>query len=346
MKIDIIVPYVDETDSEWQKDFNYYKELEIEKGIQKQSNTQAFAKERTRDWEAFRFWFRGVEKNCPWVNKIFLVVQRKSQIPSWLNINHPKLRIVLHEEFIPKELLPVFSTLIIETFYYRIPDLSEYFIVSNDDFYFINKIPENLFFDNNKINQGLKGYRNKDWTCGNPTWEAIIRNNNNFLEKEIIKQPTNQFYHYSHLPDGEIKSFEKDFMDKYYDKIYQSLYISRFRHPKNLIPSLLYIDTMKYLNYGKLDDRVYKYSNYVAINSNTDFEKYKNCEMICFNDTAAVDDFSICKNNLLVFLNKMLPKKSSFEITDISNIPTEYKSKSNIKKNTKADGRSNCYLYF
>lgn len=316
MKIDIIVPWVDESDVSWQQDFNHYKEIEIKKGIQESSNKQAFAKERTRDWNTFRYWFRGVEKNCPWVNKVFLVVQRESQIPSWLDRNNKRLRIVLHEEFIPQELLPTFSTLTIEAFYYRIPDLSEYFIVSNDDFFFLNKIPEDLFFKDKKIHQGTSGYRNKDWKCGNKNWESIISNNNAFLEKYILHEKRDKFYHYSHLPDGQLKSFEKSFMDKYYQEVYNSLKISKFRHPKNLIPSLLYIDTMKYTNHGILDDRVYKHSKYVAIDTKTNLFDYKDCEMICFNDTAGVDNFEACKGNLLEFLKYKFPEKSSFELND------------------------------
>ena len=312
-KIDIIVPYVDENDKEWQKDFKAYKEKEIKAGIQKPSNTQAFAEERIRDWDNFRYWFRAVEKNCPWVNKVFLVVQRESQIPTWINRDNPKLRIVYHKEFIPEELLPTFSTLVIETFYYRIPDLSENFIVCNDDFYFLNPIPEDLFFKDGKIYQGTSGMRPKNWNNGNSDWSTIVNNNNVFLEKYIIKEPKKEFYHYSHLPDGRVKSFEVDFMNKYYDVIYDAMKVSRFRHPKNFIPSVLYIDTMKYTGYGILSDRVYKNSAYVAIDSRTNISEYKDCEMICFNDTACVDDFEKCRDNLLSLFKAKFPEKSSFE---------------------------------
>lgn len=318
MNIDIIVPYVDEFDEEWQKDFDFYKEQEIKAGIQKESNKQAFAEERIRDWDAFRFWFRGVEKNCPWVHKVFLVVQRESQVPKWLDRDNPKLRIVYHDEFIPKEFLPTFSTLVIETFYYRIKDLSEYFIVCNDDFYFLNDIPEDLFFKDDKIIQGQTKMRKKGWVCGNKDWEAIINNNNAFLEKYIIKKPVNEFYHYSHLPDGRVKSFETEFMKKYHDIVYDAMKVSKFRHPKNLIPSLLFIDTMKYTNFGTLSDRVYSKSHYASINFNTNYDKYKDCEMMCFNDTAEVgNDFYYCKNKLLEFLRYKLSNKSSFERYDI-----------------------------
>ena len=316
-KIDIIVPYVDENDKEWQNDFNYYKQKELEAGIQKQSNRQAFATERTRDWDNFRYWFRGVEKNCPWVNKVFLVVQRESQLPKWLNRDNPKLRIVYHHEFIPEELLPTFSTLVIETFYYRISDLSEHFIVCNDDFYFLNNIPDTLFFEDDRFNQGFSGMRAKNWTCGNRDWEAIINNNNAFLEKYIIQKPMNEFYHYSHLPDGRIKSYEIEFMNKYYDVIYEAMSVSRFRHPKNLIPSLLYIDSMKYTGYGTINKRVYSNSKYVTLTYKTNVFDYQNCEMVCFNDTACVDDFELCKEHLLDLFRYKLHDSCSFENDNI-----------------------------
>ena len=73
-------------------------------------------------------------------------MQRESQLPEWLNRDAPKLRIVYHEDYIPQEYLPTFSTFIIEWWYFLIPDLSEHFIVCNDDMYFLNKIPEDRFF--------------------------------------------------------------------------------------------------------------------------------------------------------------------------------------------------------
>ena len=133
-------------------------------------------------------------------------------------------------------------------------------------------------------------------------------------------------------------------MKKYYKEVYKAMSVSKFRHPDNYIPSLLYIDSMKYAGYGIPSNRIYNKSEYVAVSSKTNFEKYNNCEMICFNDTASVDNFYICQNNLLVFLNKKLPNRSGFELTDQKKVPTEYLG---IYKETKQYiGRKNAYLYF
>ena len=312
--IDIIVPWVDENDMEWRKSFNEWKDTEIRAGIQKPTNLQAFGEERVRDWEVFKYWFRAVEKNCPWVHKVFLVVQRESQIPEWLDRTNPKLRIVYHDEFIPKEMLPVFSTLIIETFYCRIPDLSNHFIVCNDDFYFLNPIPQDLFFKDGKCHYGDTIMRRKSWSNGNSTWSQVVHNNDVFLEKNIIKHLTSTFIHYSHLPDGRVKEFERDFMNKYYAEIYAAMKVSRFRHPNNLIPSLLFIDAMKYQKYSVKDSRVYKNSCYKELRLNMNWNDIKTKEMVCLNDTAAVgNNFEIIKKKLIEFFEGLFPEKCSFE---------------------------------
>ena len=80
-KIDFVITWVDGNDPAWRKDFEYYSELEgrdIDKRVV-----------RFRDWENLQYWFRGVEKFAPWVNKIYFVTY--GHVPGWLNTEHPKL---------------------------------------------------------------------------------------------------------------------------------------------------------------------------------------------------------------------------------------------------------------
>ena len=231
-----------------------------------------------------------------------------------MNRDNPKLRIVYHDEFIPKDYLPTFSTLVIETFYFRIKDLSNQFIVCNDDFYFINPIPNDWFFKDGKIHQGMSGTRPRKWGNGNSVWSGIIYNNTRFLEKNILKTQLGQYYHYSHLPDGRVKSYEIHFMDKYGDEVRDAMIVSHFRHPKNLIPSLLFIDSMKYTKYGVRDEQIYKNSKYAELTVNTDWKGLRNKQMICLNDTVNSNaDFENTQKKFLEFMESVLPEKSSFE---------------------------------
>lgn len=73
------------------------------------------------------YWFRGVEKFAPWVNKVYLVMD--NQKPDWLNLESEKLVLVDHKEIINNDYLPVFSSNTIECNIHKIPNLSEHFFV-------------------------------------------------------------------------------------------------------------------------------------------------------------------------------------------------------------------------
>lgn len=130
--IDIVVLWLDDSDPVWQKDFSKY--------------SQSKEKHLYRDWGWMRYWFRGVEKNVPWVNKIHFITY--GHLPKWLDTSHPKLNIVRHSDYIPQEYLPTFSSHPIELNLHRIPELSEHFIFCNDDFFFVGKMEKNDYFQN------------------------------------------------------------------------------------------------------------------------------------------------------------------------------------------------------
>jgi hypothetical protein len=84
------------------------------------------------DNSELKFSLRSLEKYAPWVRHIYIVTN--GQVPSWL-VDHPKVSIVCHEEIIPKEYLPTFSSMNIEMYIHNIPGLSENFLSLNDDFF-------------------------------------------------------------------------------------------------------------------------------------------------------------------------------------------------------------------
>ena len=136
--MDFVILWVDDKDQKWREEYEKYSLLEEE-------GKRIF---HFRNWENLHYWFRGVEKFAPWVDRIFLITA--GQTPSWLNTSHPKLRLIFHEEYIPKELLPTFCSNTIELFLHKIPDLSEHFVLFNDDFFIINKIKPERFFQRGK----------------------------------------------------------------------------------------------------------------------------------------------------------------------------------------------------
>ena len=139
-EIDLVVPYVDSSDPNWQKLFDKYnpiKDIEIE---------AINAKNRFRgQGDFFKYWFRCVDKYLHWIHKIHFIVQSESQIPSWLD--RSKVNIVYHKDFIPEEYLPTFNSTTIEMFLWNIKDLSEYFLYANDDIFPFGKLRPEYFFN-------------------------------------------------------------------------------------------------------------------------------------------------------------------------------------------------------
>lgn len=310
--IDIVVTYLNDSDPVWRKTYNKYKQEEINKGIIKITSKQAFGEERVRNWNFTHYWFRGVEQNCPWVNKVFFIVQNERHIPEWLDTTNPKLRIVYHDEFIPKELLPTFSGMTIGLFINQIEDLSDNYIMCDDDYFFLNPVPKEKFFINDiaqhEDNSIPYGY----------FWDGDeflhILNNNFDLEKKYTKDNTTK-YHFYHLPSARKKSFEQKILKENYETIINAQKPSKFRYKTNLDANF-YVNILKLSGEANIKPKNTMYNNsaYVALQPNIDFYQYKDKEMACFNDVdLATGHFEEISKALNEFLEYKFPNKSSFE---------------------------------
>src|SRR5699024_8623571 len=134
--IDFVIIWVDGNDPEWQEDkFKYSEDTDGDK-----------RNIRFRDWDNLQYWFRAVENYAPWVNKVHFVTW--GHLPEWLNIEHPKLNIVNHKDFLNKDNLPVFNSCAIEINIHRIPGLAEKFVYFNDDTFLTHPVKPTDFFKN------------------------------------------------------------------------------------------------------------------------------------------------------------------------------------------------------
>ena len=140
--IDIVIPWVDGGDPAWLAEKAKYEKND---DVEKNANSEL----RYTSWDNLQYWFRAVEKFMPWINKIFFVTW--GHVPEFLNTQHPKLRIVKHEDYIPKEYLPTFNSNVIELNYHRIEELSENFIIFNDDVFPLQPVEETYYFKDNMV---------------------------------------------------------------------------------------------------------------------------------------------------------------------------------------------------
>lgn len=179
-KIDFVVTWVNQNDEEWLN-----KKKRYENDNLKGDNTV----QRYRDWGLFKYWFRCVEKNAPWVNRIFLITDK--QVPAWINLDNKKIKIINHEEILEREKLPTFNSNAIEFGIGNIKELSEYFVYFNDDVFITRKIkPKDFFKNGNPVdNFGLNIIRSYDGEIG----ESVLNDMkivNRIIPKKNLKTST------------------------------------------------------------------------------------------------------------------------------------------------------------
>lgn len=101
---------------------------------------------RFRDLGGLLYSLRSAELYAPWIDQIFIVTA--GQVPSFLNLDHPKINLVYHEEiFDNQEDLPTFNSNAIEGNFHNLPDeVGPCFIYLNDDMFFANHVKPSDFY--------------------------------------------------------------------------------------------------------------------------------------------------------------------------------------------------------
>lgn len=323
-KIDFVVLWVDDQDSNWLDDKNkYYNEI-YGKSLNHDS--------RYRDWNIFHFWFRGIEKFAPWVNKIHLVTA--GHYPKWLDLNHPKLNLVKHEDFIPKEYLPTFSTRPIELNLHRIPGLADKFVYFNDDIHVVNTIsPDDFFNGDYPLDIGVStpivasGYNSVFFNV------MKVVNKHNLNRNPFKEKPFNWFslkygflflrnfltfpwkgnigFYFFHAPTSYIKKdFEKVWLIE--SELLDTVCKNKFRTEFDVNHQVFRF--FRLANNDFKPSKLHKIAKDLELkDSKLSFNKIKNYSIICFNDNEKTN-FDLLQPDIYSFLNDRFEDKSLFEI--------------------------------
>lgn len=330
MEIDFVIAWVDGSDKTWQESKAKYDTKN------KNENNGVV---RYRDWDELKYWFRGVEKYAPWVNKIYFVTC--GQKPDWLDENNPKLVLVNHKDYMKEDYLPTFSANPIELNFHRIKGLSEHFVYFNDDMFIINPVKEDDFFK-----KGLPC----DSYCESPLFmygsessfpymlvndsKMIAKhfNKREYLKKNFFKyinykyglkanlvnlfmMKYNQFsgFSYPHIPSSFLKSTYEEVWDKE-EEVLDSVSRNRFRTNKDINQYLF--KAWQYCT-GKFMPRSLKFGdNFPITNENSKLIsaiKSKKYKVLCINDGHNIEDFEKTKNEINMAFEEKFKDKCSFE---------------------------------
>lgn len=328
--IDFVITWVDGSDPQWIKERNQYCE---------KSENESNGESRYRDMGLLKYWFRSVEKFTPWVRNIFFVTQ--GHVPSWLKLDHPKLTVVKHSDFIPDKYLPTFNSNAIEMNLNRIEGLSERFVYFNDDVFPIRTLNREAFFKKGLARdmfiQSLLTPEANDWIISSIQFNDLALTNKYFSKLAFLKKYPGKYLSFTYgkyflrnlylLPVLKLTGFrshhsamsfnKKTFEDLWNlepEKLDQTC-CTKFRSAQDVNPYLMcQYQVMKGefipLNPGKRP--------YFLIGRDNEQIKKTICgqkaDIVCLNDTLTDIDFEKEKEFLSECFEHILPEKSSFEM--------------------------------
>ncbi len=342
MKIDVVILWVNGNDSKWIDNYNKYcpENLRLDND-----------KQRYRDWDTLKYVFRGIERNMPWVNKIHFVTC--GQRPDWMNVSHPKLRFVSHEDiFLNNDFLPTFNSSAIELNLSRIPGLSEKFIYFNDDMLVLENTSVERFFKNDKPVDFLveaiprRGYIYERFRS-NSSWVYMVNNsvdliNNHYSKTHLIKNDSELYFNKAY-------GIKSNLINYFFSKFKNYIAFEHYHHPQPYVKKQLqtieenckieFENTFKskFRNKTNLSQTIFRYSqlasgnffpskfdDHLCINVRDEktsalcISAIQNKRFVCINDEidSGVDNELIESiiNKIILELDVKLPNKSSYEL--------------------------------
>lgn len=327
-KIDFVVTWVDGTDPNWQAQKASFMSEEDRK-----MNDWS----RYRDWDIFKYWFRSVEQYAPWVNKIFLITE--GHLPEWLDENHEKLVVLKHSDYIPSKFLPTFNSNVIELNLHRIEDLSDEFVLFNDDTFINNKVkPEDFFKNNLPVDLGIFSPQvPKRGGIASISLNNIEIINDYFDRHGVVKSHFTKFFRLSYgkhlvknlvvLPWKPILGFYDHHLPLSYKKsifkeVWQKEEVALLKTSQNKFRTKNDLNhwLMRYwqLCSGEFNPGTVKFGQTFHISEDIDIIldeiSQPNFTLLCLNDGADVDNFEVLKAKLVENFEKRYPIKSGFEL--------------------------------
>ena len=235
--IDVVYTWVDGTDPAWQA-ARARAESELTDGS---VNPNAVSSSRFLGHDELRYSLRSIEMFASWVRKIHVVTC--GQVPSWLDLSHPRVSVVDHREiFTDTSALPVFNSHAIESQLHHIPGLADRYLYLNDDVFFGRPVSPELFFEGNGLSRFFVSRALLE--LGPPSVRDLpvmsaAKHNRELVEDLSGRTLTHKV---KHTPHPQQRAVLEELEDRY-PEVFKQLVGSRFRAPDDhSVASALHVD--------------------------------------------------------------------------------------------------------
>jgi hypothetical protein len=308
--VDVVYLWVDGEDPAWQE-----RRRARQEAVGRALPPLATVPSRFREQDELRYSLRSIEQFAPWVRHIYLVTDQ--QRPTWLVDEHPWLSVVDHREIFPQEALPTFNSHAISARVHHIPELSEHFLLMNDDVFLGQPVAPEAFFHANGVSQfflSRSPIPSGPVTTEDKPHMAARKRVRDLIESAYGFTP---FQTFKHTPVTMRRSWLAHLEDRFSDH-YERTVHAPFRTGADIVPSWLH-------HYAGFAERValpssiqYEYFNLAyrrTFRRMVSFLERRSVDCLCLNDEEEVDVAPECREQMLeAFMQIMLPRPSSFEV--------------------------------
>lgn len=308
--IDLVYYWVDGNDPVWQAKRNAF--------IGKESpNDERNCKGRYANNDELKYSLRSVEMYAPWIRKIFIVTD--NQVPEWLDTSNPKVQIIDHTEILPAESLPCFNSCLIGHYVYRIPGLSEHFLIANDDTFINQEVkPEDFFTPSGFpiIWLRRKPFRRLRWY-----WREKVRQKPLSYYRKTIDRASRLVHakygiYYTGMPHHNIIACSKSNCQHVAEEVMRNEFQANHKNhmrSDNDVQNIVFSYVALAEGHGEMRYVTSKESMLVYIYKKKDYEALEKYHpvLFCMNDSERATDSDRVKEK--AYLEKLFPNKSRFE---------------------------------
>ena len=320
--IDAVYTWVDGSDPAWRAKKRATLEALGARASCLQESAISDVRYRSRD--ELRYSLRSLERFAPFVRKVYLVTDH--QRPDWLDVGHPSLELVFHEDLFPDPShLPTFCSRAIECHLHRIRGLSERFLYFNDDVMLARPTTPADFFDDEGRCIIYLGQREVVWEKSSPHYDLSVnsaaRNSSRLLQASFGYRIERRL---DHVPYALNKSVLEEVSKRFPDHL-ERLSARPFRHPDSV--TLTYSLAPHYgICTGTAVAVTEPHSTYIKVKKKRAsslvliarlfrqmFKRSSRSKFLSINDSGELDNSWLNEAAIALFFRATYPGKSRFE---------------------------------
>ena len=266
--------------------------------------------------DELRYSLRSLEMYADWVRNVYIVTD--DQIPSWLNLGHPKVRLVSHRELFGQAgVLPSFNSHAIESRLHHLNGLAEHFLYLNDDVLFGRPVAPDLFFHGNGMTKFFLSARVVDLdgpsTRDLPVVSAA-KNSRGLIESAFQATITHRFQHVAH-------PLRRSLMDELEERFPAELArtaASQFRSPDDVSVAAFLAHYYGFMRGQAVPDTLeYRYCDISVPKARINLQRLlrrRDADVFCINEVdSSTVDARTQQRILETFLEAYFPVASQFE---------------------------------